>query len=130
VLALMGGLVCLFQESETAGIVGVLVAIVLVPAAIVFGMRYFGQTPIGRRLILAEDPGDLRTVPLDPVRDINPGRLIGAEGVAVTLMRPVGACRFNGQRLECTAETGVIEAGQRVRITAVNGMEVRVKAIG
>ena len=55
--------------------------------------------------------------------------LVGAEGEVVTPLRPVGVVRIADQRYDALAETGIIEAGQRVRVTAVQDHQIKVRAV-
>jgi membrane-bound serine protease (ClpP class) len=48
-------------------------------------------------------------------------------GVALTDLRPGGTVEFDGRRLEAFSEIGFLHAGQRVRVTAVEGAKVRVR---
>jgi membrane-bound serine protease (ClpP class) len=67
-------------------------------------------------------------VVLDP-NLVDAPALVGAAGVAVSDLRPVGICRINDLRLECLAEGGVIDAGRRVKVVSVLGNEVKVRAV-
>jgi len=55
--------------------------------------------------------------------------LVGAEGVAVTDLRPVGMIRLDGKRVEAQAETGYVESGTVVRVTAVEDNRLKVRAV-
>ena len=56
------------------------------------------------------------------VADIQP--LVGSVGRTVTPLRPVGTCEFDGRRVECVAEMGLIEANQPVRAVRIDGREL------
>lgn len=49
------------------------------------------------------------------------GELVGAEGVAVTDLRPSGAARFGDERVDVVAESNFIESGTPVRIVRSEG---------
>lgn len=53
--------------------------------------------------------------------------LVGAEGVAMTDLRPVGAVRIDGTRYDALAEVGVIAAGTKVRVTKVEFNQIKVR---
>ena len=55
--------------------------------------------------------------------------LVGAEGEVITPLRPVGVVRIADQRYDALAETGIIETGQRVRVTAVQDHQIKVRAV-
>jgi membrane-bound serine protease (ClpP class) len=56
--------------------------------------------------------------------------LVGMEGEALTDLRPVGVARFEGKRMDVTAELGLIPRGARVRISEVEGNLIKVRPIG
>jgi membrane-bound ClpP family serine protease len=111
---------------------------VLAPALVVFGVRVWARSPIGRRMILratesTEAPPDgeddlfaegAPPPPRDPRLE-----LVGAEGVTVTPLRPVGFVQIGARRLDAVAEFGVIEADCRVRVTEIRDNAVRVRPI-
>ena len=88
--------------------VGAMVAVVAVaPFAIALAMRMWQKTPIGKQMVLSNTVGELSS---DRV-------LIGAEGIALTEMRPMGECEFGATRVEAKSEMGrVIPAGRRVKV--------------
>ena len=51
---------------------------------------------------------------------------IGKVGRSLSQLRPVGTCEFDGERLECIAEMGVIDRDQRVKAIAVRGRNLSV----
>src|SRR5690606_17542239 len=106
-LGLFGyGLFESFQISVTAGVVNAVILLFALPAGFFLGIRYWHRSPIGRRIsppnptLTAEDRL--------PISDLE--LLLGSKGKAMTSLRPVGICEFNGKRLECKAEYGVIAA--------------------
>jgi len=126
--ALIGVIVCLFLIDLTYGWIGLVASLFIVPAAGGVAMKMFPHTPIGRRLILASNDG-----PRPPVRsgstDDQTQDLMGAEGVVVTEMRPIGVVNFNGQRVECLSERGTVEPGAKVKVVSISGFEIKVRPI-
>jgi membrane-bound serine protease (ClpP class) len=55
--------------------------------------------------------------------------LIGAEGVVLTDLRPVGVIQVDGQRFDALSETGLIRAGSRVKVTKIDSNQVKVRGI-
>ena len=55
-------------------------------------------------------------------------QLIGAEGMTITDLRPVGFVKINGQRLDAMAETGIVEADTPVVVTDVYDNQVKVRS--
>ena len=54
---------------------------------------------------------------------------LGREGVAATMLRPVGTADFDGVKLEVLAEGEFIEAGKPVRVVRVEGRKIVVRQI-
>jgi membrane-bound ClpP family serine protease len=77
-------------------------------------IKYFPQTGVGRKMILAKmETGT--SAPSEQVKD-----WIGREGVAQTVLRPAGMAVFSGKRLDVEAESGMIESGSPIKIVAVH----------
>ena len=66
------------------------------------------------------------------VRDLGVERpeLLDQLGTAESVLRPSGIATINGRRVDVVAETGLIERGQSVRVIAVEGSKVVVRALG
>jgi membrane-bound serine protease (ClpP class) len=127
--SLIAGIVCLFWVDQTVGLLALLLVLVLTPFAIGLSLKIFPNTPIIRRLTL-EDRQPAGEVRDDPsIDDPEEESLVGRTGVADGWLRPVGTCRIDGQRIPCRAETGSIEPGTPVRVTAVDGMEAKVRPV-
>lgn len=124
----VSGVVCFFRVSNGAGLASTGAVLVMGPLAAYFFLKIYPDTPMGRRLILG-DPDGRPSGADDPSRDDAGGALVGAEGVAVTDMRPMGTVEIDGKRLEAAAELGLIHAGTKVRVTGVEGVKVRVRAV-
>ncbi|HOA74997.1 MAG TPA: NfeD family protein [Phycisphaerae bacterium] len=114
-----------FQIGTMVGVIHVAVLTVALPAAFILGVRVWHRTPIGRRIsppnptLTAEDRL--------PVSDLQ--KLLGTSGRAVTILRPVGTCEFNGRRVECKAESGLIEAGTEVQAVRLSDRTVVVRPL-
>ncbi|MCA9292416.1 MAG: NfeD family protein [Phycisphaerales bacterium] len=128
----VAGVVAFWMEGSAWGVASTIGLIVLVPLAFNFALRIMPNTPFGRRLILGDDEDEAllaQRAAAESERRERERALVGAEGVVLTDLRPVGSAKIEGQRLEVLAETGVIEAGARIRVTKVEGTQVKVRAI-
>jgi membrane-bound ClpP family serine protease len=54
---------------------------------------------------------------------------IGKQGTAVTILRPVGVVRIDGERIDAMAETGSIEAESTIEVVAVYDNQVKVRVV-
>ena len=55
--------------------------------------------------------------------------LIGAEGIALTTLRPSGTAEINGKKVDVVTESEYVEKGQRLKVITVEGIRVVVKPI-
>ena len=123
---LIGGLTIFFRHSTTAGWIGIGVAIVMIPSVLIIAYKIFPKTKFGKSVILAppqRQKGD--AVPDTPELK----ELLGAVGLVLTPLRPVGMCDFPGQRIECVAESGYVEKGKKVKVIRVQGTQLTVRVI-
>jgi membrane-bound serine protease (ClpP class) len=56
-------------------------------------------------------------------------QFLGAEGIALSTLRPAGIGLFNGNRLNIVAEGDFIESNQKIKIIKVEGYKVVVKKL-
>ena len=139
--ALIAGIICLFLDNAALGLVAATLALLALPFAVGFALKIWPHTPIGRALILQgsegmkttagdeADDGETDDLPVHPAARGVEGLVAGAQGRALSDLRPVGICVFEGRREECLASNGIIAAGTPVRIVAIDGMHVKVKAV-
>lgn len=129
----IGAFVCLiaanvmaFRQDETTGWVVLSVTLTGVPAFFAAWVKWLPRTSIGRSLMPPPPPAG--------IGDAHPHieflrELVGRTGRAVTPLRPVGSCEFDGRRVDCQAEGGMIDAGREVRVIEVQGIRVVVRAV-
>ncbi len=132
VLAVVG-IVCLFRHDWRFGVGGVLAMIVLGPAVAFLALQVFPSTPLGRKIINADG-----TDPESAADGTGSGRddmslYINREAEALTDLRPGGFVRLevdgSARRIAASSEVAFIPAGTRVRITAADGLQVRVRPV-
>ncbi|MFQ5463694.1 MAG: hypothetical protein ACE5E5_13845 [Phycisphaerae bacterium] len=121
---LVAGVVMTFQSAgRDAGIVAVVACGVAIPTFGYLAVKYWPQTTIGK-LIAPPNPVITPADTSVPVEEIND--LIGTTGRAVSVLRPVGICEFNGRRISCVARFGMIEAGAEVEGVGMTGTNLAV----
>ncbi len=134
--AAIGSIVAFFKYDTTFGIAALLAYAILTPILLVFMFKLWIQSPLAKRMVLGGEENALdesesdamqsekaRLKRLDELR-----QLIGAEGVTITALRPVGFVKINGQRLDAMAETGIVEADTPVVVTDVYDNQIKVRS--
>jgi membrane-bound ClpP family serine protease len=125
ILSILGGLgivasvvVCYMIDFwlGTGVLLGTAILTPFVGAATV---RMWPKTPVGRRIVL---PPVIDPVPAPTVR-------IGQTGIAVSELRPMGTCEFDGGRLEAISEYGMIEPGRSVTVINLINNRPTVRAV-
>jgi len=123
---LIGGVVIFFNQSTTAGWIGIGIATIMIPSVLVFAYRVFPKTRFGKSVTLTppkREQGD--AIPDTPELE----ELLGAVGVVLTPLRPVGMCDFSGRRVESVAESGYVDKGKKVKVINVESTQLTVRII-
>lgn len=122
----IAGVVCLFRYSTTWGVIGMLLVGIIGPSIFIVGFKLMPHTPLGRKLILGAEEEEGR--PPHPLASGLQG-LIGQEGTVVTDLRPVGTVRIGDAKYEAISETMLVRAGTPVRVTALDGLSLKVRPV-
>jgi membrane-bound serine protease (ClpP class) len=126
VACLIGGTFIFFKQSTIAGIAAIILAVLMIPTVLRYAYKAFPHTRFGKSVTLAppeRQQGD--AVPDTPeLRD-----LLGAVGVVLTPLRPVGMCDFAGHRIECVAESGYVDKNKKVEVINVESTQLTVRPI-
>lgn len=135
-IAAVASLVCFFRFDTTWGLVATSLYVVIGPIVGVFVFKWWLNSPIARNMILGgndqSNPDWDEHAPMSAEharqeRLAQLRQLIGAQGVAVTPLRPVGTVKINGQRIDAMAEAGVIDAGSPIVVTDVYDNQIKVR---
>ncbi len=135
-VAAIGSVVAFFKYDSTWGIVSALLYLILGPIVLVFFFKLWISSPLAKLMILggneaaaaADDSEALAKSEQERRERLHQlQQLIGAEGLAVTALRPVGVVKINGQRVDALAETGTIGANTAVVVTDVYDNQVKVR---
>lgn len=98
-------------------LVGVALGLVLGTA---IWLRFFPDSRMAKVFISQKVVGDLK---------VDKPELLDQAGVALTNLRPSGTVLINGQRVDVVTEGAMIEQGATVKVVAVEGMRVVVRAV-
>jgi membrane-bound serine protease (ClpP class) len=115
---LVAAVVKTFRYGPEAGTVAILACLVLLPTFAYLAIKFWPHTPIGR-LIAPENPVHRPSETSVPVSEL--GALVGRAGRATTPLRPVGIGEFDGRRVPCVAQMGMISAGAEIEAIGLTG---------
>jgi len=134
-----GSIASLFIYDTSAGGFALVAYLVAAPFAVVYGIKLWARTPIGRNLILgstessltkgmdeetaAQETAKIRRDQVETLR-----AMIGKRGVVQTTLRPVGIVVIDDQRLDALAEDGVIDKGRAIEVVNVYDNQLKVRA--
>jgi len=126
IVCLVTALTIFFRHSPTAGWIGLIIGIIMVPALLIGAYRILPRTRFGRAVILAPP----RRARGDAISDTDElSKLVGKIGRVLTPMRPVGMCAFDSRKVECVADSGYVQRNKSVKVIRVEGTQVTVRVI-
>ena len=125
-VCLIVGIVIFFRHSATAGWTGVAIAAIMIPSVLVIAYKIFPSTRFGKSVTLTP-PERQQGDAIPDTAELK--ELLGAIGVVLTPLRPVGMCDFSGQRVECVAESGYVDKGKKVKVIDVESTQLTVREI-
>ncbi len=124
-LAMMVGIV-LAAPSLSQGILYLLIAIVVAVVAVPLFIKFFGHSRFVRRLVLEQaETSEAGYVNLPESKK----NLLGQLGVAYTDLRPAGAIKIDGRRIDVIAAGEFIDQGTPVKVIHVEGAKVIVEPV-
>ncbi|MEM6257412.1 MAG: NfeD family protein [Planctomycetota bacterium] len=123
----VAGIFMFFRFDTMWGMVSIAVTLAAAPFVLAAFLWFLPNSPFGRAITLDAEQQLVNTD--HRAGDTDGSISVGLEGEAITELRPVGACRLDGQRIDCIAQAGVIEKGTKVRVVGVEGTSIKVKAI-
>jgi membrane-bound ClpP family serine protease len=126
IACLVGGIAIFFHQSLIAGWIGVGIAVVMIPAVLIFAYKIFPKTRFGKSVTLTP-PERQQGDAIPDTAELK--KLLGAVGIVLTPLRPVGMCDFSGRRLECVAESGYVDKGKKVKVINVESTQLTVRII-
>lgn len=115
-----------FQISDTAGWIGLTSCIIVLPTSAYIGVKNWYRTPFGKRI--APPNPTLTAEHIGPDLSVL-HEMIGQSGRAVSTLRPIGICDFQGHRLSCVAESGMIDSTAKVIGVGIRGTNLMVRTM-
>jgi membrane-bound ClpP family serine protease len=83
-------------------------------------LKYFPDSRYARMFIAQKTVGEL---------GVEKPELLNQTGVAHSNLRPSGTALINGHRVDVVTEGGLIERGATIKVVAIEGMRVVVRAV-
>src|SRR5439155_1424455 len=118
---LLAGVAVAYVNFDTRTANFVLLAVVLgLVAGTACWLKYFPDSRVARLFISQRTVGDIGT---------EKPELLNQNGTALTPLRPSGAAIINGKRVDVITEGPFVERGSPVKVVAVEGMRVVVRAV-
>jgi membrane-bound serine protease (ClpP class) len=102
---------------------GSLVLLIVLAALVVAGLlwiRFFPHSRLGQAFVTRSTLGS---------PELEKPDLLNQTGTALTNLRPSGTALINGRRVDVVTEGPMIEAGTPVKVVAVEGIRVVVRAV-
>jgi membrane-bound serine protease (ClpP class) len=106
-------------DARTANLILVGVLVVLL-GGVAGWVKFFPDSPFGRRFVSQRVVGDI---------DAQKPELLHQSGTAYTALRPSGTAVINGKRVDVVTEGPFVERGSSIRVVAVEGARVVVRAL-
>ncbi|BAS28481.1 NfeD family protein [Limnochorda pilosa] len=123
IVALLGGLVIAFPDPGQGATV-LLLGLVVAGGLVALGWRRFRRTSAFSRLVLMTRQERAQGY-VAPALGLE--KLVGAQGVARTPLRPSGSVVIGGHPVDAVSQGAFIAAGRPVRVVAVDGLRVVVE---
>jgi membrane-bound serine protease (ClpP class) len=86
----------------------------------VLWIRFFPHSRLGQAFVSRQAIGGL---------DVERPELLHKTGTALTILRPSGIAQIDGRRVDVVADGTLIEKGATVKVVAVEGLRVVVRAV-
>ncbi len=134
-LAVIASLIAFFIHDVNTGLIATGIYIVFGPVLVWIAFKIWAASPLAKRMILGgvveEDNEEAmqRSKARIEGRQAELELLVGQQGVSVTVLRPIGVVRIDGQRIDAMAETGSIEANAAIEVVSVYDNQIKVRKL-
>lgn len=132
IAAVLGGLaMSLIGPGDTPAVIlwavwRIVIALLVALLAALVLLRIVPRLPLARRLILQSDLGHGPAYGSAPETD---QRWLGQRGRALSVLRPAGIADFQGQRVDVVSDGDMIDPGEAIEVTRVDGNRIVVRRI-
>ncbi len=123
--SLVGGDPFLDLELVSRAIIQLSLSLVIALVLIFVLAKYLPKTSVFNKFVLSESEKSVDGFSSHSFAE----DLIGAEGIALTTLRPAGTAEINGRRVDVMTESEYVEKDKKIKVLAVDGIRVLVKEI-
>ena len=123
--SLLGGDPFLDFELVSRAIIQLSISLVLALVLIFVLAKYLPKTSIFNKFVLSVSEKSVDGFSSHTFAE----DLVGAEGIALTTLRPAGTGKINGRRVDVMTESEYVEKGKKIKVLAVDGIRVLVKEV-
>lgn len=119
-----GGVLAYIEDPGGIFLGYVLVSVVLIPTIMIFALKIFPKTPIGKHFTLAGpsfNPKEAQAV------EKGIDELVGKEGETITPLHPAGIAVIDDRRVDVVTRGEMLEKECRVRVIKVEGNRIVVE---
>ena len=129
-LTAIAGVVSLFVHDTMWGLIGLVGVAVATPIVVIGGFKIWSSTKIGRQM-LGEESDRLLTRQRDVEKRHKDelASLVGARGLALTDLHPIGVVKIDDKRHDAQAEVDLIDAGEDIVVSHADGLQIKVRRI-
>lgn len=110
-------------DDASSAIIQLSIALLAALILLVLLARFLPKSNIFKKFVLTEE----EKAEAGYISRSDYSELLGAEGIALTTLRPAGTAEIKGKRIDVVTDSEYIENGKAIIVTAVEGMRVVVK---
>ncbi len=119
-LALIGNIAFWDFNNISIAIIQLTISLVAALSTVILLAKYLPKSQRFNRLVLSESEKSESGF----VSRFSDTELIGAEGIALTTLRPAGTAEINNKRVDVLADGEYIEHGSKIKVLKVEGVKV------
>jgi membrane-bound ClpP family serine protease len=126
----VAGIVFLFKHDTMWGAIGLLGTVILGPMVFFGALNMLPSTKLGRTMVGPSGEEIAREkAELNRKQRAEREELMGKAGTALTDMRPSGVIEIDGHRHDAIARGGIVDRGEGIRVTGIDGLTIEVRAV-
>jgi membrane-bound serine protease (ClpP class) len=115
-----------YDGGATVGLVFLIITIIIVPASLVSAFVLLPRTALGQRVFLMRSQ---KTEDGYTAQSAEQQKLLGQTGEALSVLRPSGEARIDGQRYDVMTGGEMIEKGAAIEVRRVEGNRIVVRQV-